>query len=467
MERAVSQSHSSDSQLKLTILPTDVKLITKPEDLYQWSILTAGKAALFNKQLSKHLTRAYIDLRNGAGYFSVSTMPLSSPHTFATLSGDDSIPKYRIDLSLPPEERYLLLAKDFSTHMQEVVPLFDEVLETLVSYSILRHLIHFLARIFLWRLYSDEETRELQSIAQAASVDLFYLVALNVALDGLLGCTSGGIVVKPSSGKEREERMMHFRTLDWGMDNLRKLIVVLEFVRSADDPEVVVARSVTYAGFLGVLTGVRENLSISLNFRGSHSCSTISLRFHQLLVLIGLRAPTTTHLRIALLCPTAVLPLLTLATNLSKTKTSPCYIILCDSNETIIIQKDLTSGTKRCSNQFVACTNHDQSCERGKDDFVESNMCPKANLAGMEIVLEESEERYSFIRDKWIEYTQKQERQKKTGKKKSRWSAVGERALKNWIQEFPITNECTNFVCLLDPKMGQIRWLERGWVADI
>ncbi|KFZ24577.1 hypothetical protein V502_00944, partial [Pseudogymnoascus sp. VKM F-4520 (FW-2644)] len=55
------------AQLGLTILPTDVKLITKPEDLYQWSILTAGKAALFNKQLSKHSTGAYIDLCNGVG----------------------------------------------------------------------------------------------------------------------------------------------------------------------------------------------------------------------------------------------------------------------------------------------------------------------------------------------------------------------------------------------------------------
>ncbi|KFX99807.1 hypothetical protein V490_01645 [Pseudogymnoascus sp. VKM F-3557] len=52
---------------RLAILPIDVKLITKPEDLYQWSILTAGKAALFNKQLSKHSTGAYIDLCNGVG----------------------------------------------------------------------------------------------------------------------------------------------------------------------------------------------------------------------------------------------------------------------------------------------------------------------------------------------------------------------------------------------------------------
>ncbi|KFY67993.1 hypothetical protein V497_00095, partial [Pseudogymnoascus sp. VKM F-4516 (FW-969)] len=41
--------------------------VTKPEDLYQWSISTAGKAVLFNKQLSKHSTGAYIDLCNGVG----------------------------------------------------------------------------------------------------------------------------------------------------------------------------------------------------------------------------------------------------------------------------------------------------------------------------------------------------------------------------------------------------------------
>ncbi|KFZ21434.1 hypothetical protein V502_02932 [Pseudogymnoascus sp. VKM F-4520 (FW-2644)] len=63
-EKLASHIHS---QPGLTILPTDVKLITKPEDLYQWSILTAGKAALFNKQLSKHSTGAYIDLCSGVG----------------------------------------------------------------------------------------------------------------------------------------------------------------------------------------------------------------------------------------------------------------------------------------------------------------------------------------------------------------------------------------------------------------
>ncbi|KFY98160.1 hypothetical protein V498_01626 [Pseudogymnoascus sp. VKM F-4517 (FW-2822)] len=63
-EKLASHIHS---QLGLTILLTNVKLITKPGDLYQWSISTARKAALFNKQLTKHSTGSYIDLCNGVG----------------------------------------------------------------------------------------------------------------------------------------------------------------------------------------------------------------------------------------------------------------------------------------------------------------------------------------------------------------------------------------------------------------
>ncbi|PQM43931.1 hypothetical protein VE01_10827 [Pseudogymnoascus verrucosus] len=43
------------------------KLANHIQDLYQWSYLTARKAALFNKQLSKHSIGAYIDLCNGVG----------------------------------------------------------------------------------------------------------------------------------------------------------------------------------------------------------------------------------------------------------------------------------------------------------------------------------------------------------------------------------------------------------------
>jgi hypothetical protein len=178
----------------------------------------------------------------------------------------EPIPTYRIDLSLPPSERYTELAKDFAPRMKAVTPLFDEVLASVIPWPSFRRFIEFLASVFLRRVYSDEETEELKGIAKASGLDMYFLVALNVLLDSLLGCTSGGVVVRGEkkrtrdggNGERAEGRMMHFRTLDWGMDELRSVLVVLEFVRSKSaEPERVIGRTITYAGFVGVLTGVR------------------------------------------------------------------------------------------------------------------------------------------------------------------------------------------------------------------
>lgn len=114
-------------------------------------------------------------------------------------------------------------------------------------------------------MYSAEETAEIRGLSKAAGVDMYFLVALNVLLDSMLGCTSGAVMTTPKgSGRKKKgaevenRRMMHFRTLDWGMDPLRSVLVVLEFVRStSEEPEKVIARTITYAGFVGVLTGVK------------------------------------------------------------------------------------------------------------------------------------------------------------------------------------------------------------------
>jgi len=180
----------------------------------------------------------------------------------------DPISIYRIDLSLPPSERYTQLATEFAPKMREIIPLFDEVLAVAIPWAWARRVLEWLSTFFLRRLYSSEETQELKGIAMASGVDLYFLVALNVLLDSLMGCTSGGVLTKPEKSKyigrspwiedERAPRMMHFRTLDWGMDELRSVLVILEFVRSkSETPEKVIARTITYAGFVGVLTGVR------------------------------------------------------------------------------------------------------------------------------------------------------------------------------------------------------------------
>ena len=200
-------------------------------------------------------------------------MAFGSPKMASNASAEaaptpEPIPVYRIDLSLPPSERYTQLATDFASKMQEITPLFDEVLATVIPWAWLRRFIEWISTLVLRRAYSSEETQELKGIAKASGVDMYILVALNVLLDSLMGCTSGGVLTKPENmrGVERNAwdedehslRMMHFRTLDWGMDELRSVLVVLEFVRSKSEvPEKVIARTISYAGFVGMLTGVR------------------------------------------------------------------------------------------------------------------------------------------------------------------------------------------------------------------
>lgn len=162
----------------------------------------------------------------------------------------DSPSIYTIDLSLPPAERYVEVANDFKDNLVDLTHLFDEVVESL-GLSISLSTVKWLAQLFLRRVHSNEQTEELRGISKAIGVEMYLLVAFNTLLDLFMGCTSGG--VKVSDGDKR--KMLHFRTLDWGMDALRKVVVQFEFVERAHGS--VVARSVGYVGFVGILTGVR------------------------------------------------------------------------------------------------------------------------------------------------------------------------------------------------------------------
>jgi len=262
--------------------------------------------------------------------------------------------------------------------------LFEEVLHYFIPWRTVRRFVEFIASLILRRVYDAEENEglfiflsipatsqhpifslsymesskadskslELKGIAKASGVAMYFLVALNVLLDSMLGCTSGGALVQPAERKRRSkkppaspllaDRMMHFRTLDWDMDALRDVLVVLEFVHSKSaTPEKVVARSITYAGFVGCVTGVREGLSLSLNFRPRHYCKGRYLRWHQFLVLFGVRRSVISVLRGLLLAENSTEPLGSLASKLASTATAPCYMVLCDGNETVVIEKDL------------------------------------------------------------------------------------------------------------------------------
>lgn len=197
-----------------------------------------------------------------------------------------------------------------------------------------------------------------------------------------MGCTSGAALTKQPH--DTDAKMLHFRTLDWDMDELRWLIVKLEYVRGSES-NTVIATSVTYVGFVGVLTGVRRGLSISLNFRPNHNPGRFlaNYRFYgsHLLVLLGMRRSISSFLRKYILSPDldhiqsqswldrilkqkkSRIPSKTtldwIAENLPRVPTTAAYLIMCDGNSAIVFEKDHRSAVIQRSSSFVVATNSD------------------------------------------------------------------------------------------------------------
>ncbi|KAI3328197.1 beta subunit of N-acylethanolamine-hydrolyzing acid amidase-domain-containing protein [Ustulina deusta] len=406
---------------------------------------------------------------------------MSTPAAYA-----EPIPRFTIDLAKPPRARYHEVVRDFGPRMRSLTALFDGLLSIFIASTWLRSIVIGLSKVCLRRVYDEEENEEIKGISAASGVPLYLLVALNNLLDCLLGCTSGAVPISPSKTSRQagdETRLLHFRALDWGMDELRDLLVVLEFVDSASgNPSRVIARSITYAGFVGFLTVVGPGLSISLNQRASHDCPSRKLRWHQLMVLFGKRKSIGSIVRSFTLHPsqpihgaedTAGSPVsrfVKRATTLAVIPSAPCYLILCDGREVAVIVKDYITGTVRSTNGFIAQTNHDpgddaegtaqkhETTRRDRREAITSSF-------GIEGWVEESVDRLECLQKKW-DCLERKFRAKNSTASLRATPSITEKTLRKWISDYPTLNECTHFTSILDPATGQIRWLIRGPLDD-
>jgi beta subunit of N-acylethanolamine-hydrolyzing acid amidase len=140
------------------------------------------------------------------------------------LPDDNEPPLYRIDLDLQPRFRHRQICEEFAGEIRSLISLFDDVLALTPSPRILKRI----AKYALRRVYSKEETEEIRGISVESGVELYLVVAYNTFLDLFSGCISGGVKVASSNGKSK---MVHFRGLDWDMEQLRKIIIRVEYVR--------------------------------------------------------------------------------------------------------------------------------------------------------------------------------------------------------------------------------------------
>lgn len=417
-------------------------------------------------------------------------------------------PVFHIDLSLPPSERYVELASLYRDRMRALRGIFDELVQS-ISPKIPLKLVHWLARSFLRKLYTDEETEELRGISRATDIDMYLLISLNTVLDLLMGCTSGGVRTKRGSST----KMLHFRTLDWGMDPLRDLIVQLEF-RRGEDPTLL-ATTVTYVGYVGVLTGVRKGLSASLNFRPVHDTSkNLAFYSNHLLVLLGIRQSISSLLRQCIFSsPSAqhgnsnLSTLESIVARVPGMPTTAAYFIFSDGATTVTMEKDHRTAVVRSSPSFIVTTNHDQQSDTSLKAIAEEKRQHHVGLTlvsgGIETMadlIEDSNERRDCIKSRWDRklrlHTQARERAERQAAEQnlsdqpqgSRSSlrlrrkkeeeaemerrqasmsrddsdlAISAKEAISWLTTYPVVNEETHYATIMDPSEGKVVWVTR------
>ncbi|KAB8262385.1 beta subunit of N-acylethanolamine-hydrolyzing acid amidase-domain-containing protein [Aspergillus pseudonomiae] len=423
-------------------------------------------------------------------------------------------PVFKIDLSLPPSQRYIHVARKYHNHLVSITGLFDQLITDALPKSLLPW-IKRLSRIFLRRLYTHEETEEIKGISRATGIELYLLVSFNVLLDLLMGCTSGAALTKldnPAGGKS-QPRLLHFRTLDWGMDELRKLLVCFEYVRGPDY-ETVLATNITYIGFVGVLTGVRRGLSVSLNFRPNHDTSSWlrNYRYYgsHLLVLLGMRRSVSSLLRRYIIPSDGLSPLPALDDvwpTVMRTPSTAAYLIFCDGVDAVVLEKDHRTAHVERQSSFIVATNSDHvtpsATENGhQDDHVGAALGTGVAVSVVDLI-EDSEERRKFMQAHWDKKvrqarkaasipkctysTARQDPMRRTRASQrmggrsaheiilngsslhtpssgtlvdSQVTATLQEVIK-WTATYPTTNEMTHFAAVMDPTEGKVVWIRR------
>lgn len=343
-----------------------------------------------------------------------------------------------------------------------------------------------------------------QGISAATAIPKYLLIAFNVFLDLLMGCSSGGAAIHdPERLAPSSAKMVHFRTLDWDMPSLRRVLALLDFALEPGGE--VVASSITYAGFVGVLTGVRRGVSMSLNFRVVRADSGSwrgDLRYwwHLGPVLLGFRRGIGSIMRVCLLPQggsaaaavglfTSDLPSCAEIVEDFSCREKPllstaCYLCFSSGRETTIIEKDLAIAKLRSSTVFIVVTNADHVAiepdDAGavgpkkkattkpagrKSKTTEQALPPPATALG-DIIEESNQRKVCAERN----YRNLLRRQSEPLRRDPNYSAPlilpSVEDIVELVQKYPTTNECTHFAAVLDPLEEKVAWC-RYWLEPV
>jgi hypothetical protein len=320
-----------------------------------------------------------------------------------------NIKTHKINLDLPECVRWNNLIDDYKKELQDAVKEIDNIFKAM---KVNKTFTLALGR-FLIGAYSTFSTilyeEELKAIAKRANISFTKLLLMQLCYEWSAMCTS---VVTKVKG-----RNVHYRTMDWEMEFLKKLTVEVEFYKEGK----LLYKAISWAGCVGVMTGVSPGqYSIALNFRISDKTFMHNLRR----VLDG-KWPVSYAIRHVL------------ENNydfggafsfLMKCQlVSPCYLTLCNANsnwDSYVITRDPERVIKvDGSNDYLIQTNKDNQLTSNGDNILMSS------------------QRYGFV-------------ESKIKGAENDWKSMGE--LIKALNIFPIINDITIYLAIMDPETGYI-----------
>ena len=149
---------------------------------------------------------------------------------------------------------------------------------------------------------------------------------------------------------------------------------------------------------------------------------------------------------------------------LPSTPSTSAYIIASSGQVTTVFEKDCVTSGIRSSRSFIVATNHDNVDEQisngiGRESAVPSAPQVQARMEILMNIIAESTERQTLMEKKW--HKAKQAFMKSHPGTSTDEMYVTQNELSEWLQDYPITNELTQFACIMDADRGEVVWLRR------
>lgn len=315
-----------------------------------------------------------------------------------------SVPKYQINLDLPPSKRWVQMIKLYKDKLVSAV----NVLEKMVPATILTTFYKNLALSTI-SLYSGMglilHKEELESIAKTVGVPLNKVILVQILYEAFAACTSVTVPV------DENKKNYHFRTMDWPFPFLKDITVELDFQKGGKT----VYKSVSWVGYVGVMTGVRPgHYSVALNYRSSNG--TI---YDNIKKALSLKWPIGYLIRYAL--DNEMSYRKALRTFKSCELISPCYITMCN-----------VAGRSHC---LVRDASELKKCVRDKT-VIQTN-CDPDQIRGPNIL-------FSFERRNLARNILKQN------------TFTNLKSVLHGFYSFPIINQDTIYTCVMEPQTGLI-----------